>query len=137
MHVKIYILYFSQIIFGCLSFGEILKLIWIDPNPESECWRLVCIQKISVLAWKARIGGVRRGAIHCYPFIGLHSQVETWRVDVGERLAPNHYKSFVFVVFASLFLFFVLITCLLLIYVWFYFYCKLIYFTLHLGTLLK
>ena len=48
-------------------------------------------------------------------FSGLNSQVGTWGVDVGVRLALNHYKFFVFVVFASLYLFFIPYTCKLII----------------------
>ena len=35
--------------------------------------------------------------------VDWNSQVGAWGVDVGARLAPNHYKSFVFVVLAYFF----------------------------------
>ena len=114
--------------------GSKTRLDWSEPWIELLRVGLYLKNKCSCLNSKGQRCPTWYNPLN--PFGGLNSQVETWGVDIGERLAPNHYKFFVFVVLASLFLFFVLFTGLL-ICVWLCFYCKLIHFTLHLGTLLK
>ena len=106
------------------KFWGVSKLDWIDSNLESDCWGLACTQKnkYSYLDSKDR-----RCPIWYIPlnlFSRLNFQVETWGVDVGARLIPNHYKFSVFVVLASLYLFFVPYNCNLIICVWIYFYWK-------------
>ena len=82
-----------------------------------------------------------RGCLTCCiywnPFSGLNFQVETWRMDVGTRLASNYYKFFVFIVLTSLYLFFIFYTCLSIFCVWFYFHYKSTHSIHHLSTLLK